>query len=36
MLSLFAEIWPQYPQYAVRTNACGTVLGQSVASVARL
>lgn len=29
MLRLFAEVWPEYPQYPVRTNACGTVLGQS-------
>ena len=32
MLSLFAEVWPEYPQFAVERNACGTVLGQAVAS----
>ena len=59
MLSLFAEVWPDYPQYAVATcaqppsaalrkasaalltkrrrrNACGTVLGQAIASAAKL
>lgn len=32
MLSLFTEVWPEYPQYLVETNACGTVLGQRVVS----
>jgi hypothetical protein len=36
MLSLFAEVWPQYPQNAVLANACGTVLGQSIAAAAKL
>jgi dienelactone hydrolase len=36
MLSLFAEVWPQYPQFAVATNACGTVLGQAIVSGAKL
>ena len=31
MLSLFAEVWPEFPQYPVPTNACGTVLGQAIA-----
>jgi len=30
MLSLFAEVWPQYPQYPVESNACGTKLGQYI------
>ena len=36
MLSLFAEVWPQHPQYVVATNACGTVLGQAVLTGAKL
>ena len=36
MLSLFAEVWPDYPQYAVESNACGTALGQAVVSAAKL
>jgi hypothetical protein len=36
MLSLFAEVWPTYPQHAVETNACGTVLGQAVVTAAKL
>jgi hypothetical protein len=36
MLSLFAEVWPDYPQHAVPTNACGTVLNQSIVSTAKL
>lgn len=30
MLSLFAECWPEYPQYPVETNACGTRLNQRI------
>mmetsp|Transcript_57718 Transcript_57718/g.122786 ORF Transcript_57718/g.122786 Transcript_57718/m.122786 type:complete len:370 (+) Transcript_57718:105-1214(+) len=30
MLSFFAELWPQFPQYPVECNACGTKLGQAV------
>ena len=30
MLQLFAEVWPEFDQHAVATNACGTVLGQAV------
>jgi len=30
MLSLFAECWPDFPQFPVPVNACGTVLGQSI------
>ena len=30
MLQLFAEIWPEFPQNVVATNACGTALGQAV------
>jgi len=30
MLSLFAEVWPSFPQYPVESNACGTVLGQHI------
>ena len=36
MLSLFAEVWPQYPQFVVATNACGTVRGQAVLTGAKL
>jgi len=36
MLQLFAETWPEFPQYPVATNACGTVLGQSIRIMARL
>ena len=36
MLSLFAEVWPEWPQYAVPCNACGTVLGQSIQTAAKL
>ena len=36
MLQLFAEVWPEFPQYPVATNACGTNLGQAVASAAKL
>jgi len=36
MLSLFAEVWPQYPQYPTKQNACGTVLGQSITPTAKL
>ena len=36
MLSLFAEIWPQYTQNPVTTNACGTVLGQAIVTRAKL
>lgn len=34
MLSLFAEVWPQFPQYPVESNACGTKLGQHILSQA--
>merc|ERR1712048_979973 len=30
MLSLFAETWPEFDQFPVPMNACGTVLGQSI------
>mmetsp|Transcript_159232 Transcript_159232/g.305490 ORF Transcript_159232/g.305490 Transcript_159232/m.305490 type:complete len:425 (+) Transcript_159232:87-1361(+) len=30
MLSLFAETWPEYEQYPVECNACGTKLGQYI------
>merc|ERR1712150_370740 len=30
MLSLFAEVWPSFPQYPVESNACGTSLGQRI------
>lgn len=30
MLSLFAEVWPNFEQYPVESNACGTVLGQHI------
>ncbi|CAE7519507.1 unnamed protein product [Symbiodinium sp. CCMP2592] len=30
MLQLFAEVWPEFPQPSVPTNACGTVLGQAI------
>lgn len=30
MLSLFAEVWPAFPQYQVECNASGTVLGQRI------
>lgn len=30
MLSLFAETWPEYEQYPVECNACGTKLGQFI------
>ena len=36
MLSLFAEVWPDYPQNAVPVNACGTVLGQSISPASKL
>ena len=36
MLQLFAETWPEFPQYPVATNACGTALGQAVISAAKL
>eukprot|EP01051_Picozoa_sp_SAG22_P002588 SAG22_NODE_117_length_19289_cov_12.242574_8_plen_372_part_00 len=36
MLSLFAEVWPDYPQNPVTANACGTVLGQAIVSAAKL
>jgi hypothetical protein len=36
MLQLFAETWPEFPQYSVATNACGTALGQAVLSAAKL
>lgn len=36
MLSLFAEVWPQYPQNYVAANACGTVLGQAILTGAKL
>jgi len=32
MLQLFAEVWPEFPQYAVETNASGTRLGQRILS----
>jgi len=32
MLSLFAEVFPDVPQTPVFENACGTDLGQVVAS----
>uniref|UniRef100_A0A7S1RPQ9 Dienelactone hydrolase domain-containing protein n=1 Tax=Alexandrium catenella TaxID=2925 RepID=A0A7S1RPQ9_ALECA len=32
MLSLFAEVWPDCPQFPVEANACGTRLGQGVAT----
>lgn len=34
MLSLFAEVWPDVPQYAVECNACGTRLGQRMVPMA--
>mmetsp|Transcript_102385 Transcript_102385/g.298521 ORF Transcript_102385/g.298521 Transcript_102385/m.298521 type:complete len:330 (+) Transcript_102385:59-1048(+) len=36
MLSLFAEVWPEYPQYPVETNACGTYLGQHIVPTSKL
>lgn len=36
MLQLFAEVWPEFPQHAVPTNACGTVLGQAIRIVPKL
>lgn len=36
MLQLFAEVWPEFPQCPVATNACGTVLGQSIMTASRL
>merc|ERR1719401_2726733 len=30
MLSLFAEVWPDFKQYPVEANACGTILGQHI------
>ena len=36
MLSLFAEVWPDFEQLPVATNACGTRLGQSIVTLARL
>ena len=36
MLSLFAETWPQYPQFYVERNACGTMLNQTILTQARL
>ena len=36
MLSLFAECWPGIPQRHVHANACGTVLGQAIASPATM
>lgn len=32
MLSLFAETWPEFPQFPVEANACGTRLGQHISS----
>lgn len=36
MLSLFREVWPNFPQFAVLTNACGTVLGEQIVSPSKL
>ena len=36
MLSLFAECWPEVAQRPVHTNACGTVLNQSVTAASKL
>lgn len=36
MLSLFAEVWPDFPQYPVETNACGTKLGQHIVTRSKL
>lgn len=36
MLALFAEVWPEFPQHPVESNACGTKLGQFVAPTAKL
>ena len=36
MLQLFAETWPEFPQYPVAANACGTILGQAVVPAAKL
>ena len=34
MISLFAEVWPEFPISAVETNASGTQLGQCVVAAA--
>lgn len=34
MLSLFAEVWPEFPQYPQAINACGTRLNQGTLSPA--
>lgn len=36
MLSLFAEVWPEFPQYPVEANACGTHLGQHIVTLSKL
>lgn len=36
MLSLFAEVWPDFQQFPVEANACGTKLGQSIGIVSKL
>merc|ERR550514_484022 len=36
MLSLFAEVWPEFPQYPVEVNACGTRLGQRIATAGNM
>jgi len=36
MLSLFAEVWPEFPQFPVEANACGTRLGQSITLLSKL
>jgi hypothetical protein len=30
MLSLFAEVWPEFSPNVVEANACGTALGQAI------
>ncbi|CAE7553633.1 unnamed protein product [Symbiodinium pilosum] len=36
MLQLFAEVWPDFPQQPVPTNACGTELGQAIRIMPKL